>query len=71
MDGNTDDDCTSTGGTSVLRVVGLAALQQVPARIFLERFGRESQNNPVKKWPYAHATVQLCHATREVVWTDF
>ena len=64
---------SSTGDTSVLRVAALATLPQVPARIFLDTFGRESQNHPVKKKPYARATVQLCHATctREVVGTDY
>ena len=49
MDSGTNDESYSTGGTSVLIVAGLATLQQVPARIFLEKFGCESQNNPVKK----------------------
>ena len=62
MDSDTDDESNSTGSTSVLRVAGLATLQQVPARAFLGKLGRESQNNPVKKKPYACATVQLCHA---------
>ena len=48
MDSEPDDVSNSTGSTSVLRVAGLAALQQVPARVFLEKIGRESQNNHVK-----------------------
>ena len=64
----TDDESSSTGSTSVLRVAGL---RQVPARVFSGKLGRESQNNPVTNKPYACATVQLCHATREVVGTDF
>ena len=48
MDGDTDDESSSTGSTSVLRVAGLAPLQQVLARVFLEKLGRESQNSPVK-----------------------
>ena len=71
MDSDTDDESNSTGSSSVLRVAGLARLQQVPACVFFRKRGRESQNNPVKKKPYACATVQLCHATREVVGTDF
>ena len=62
MDSDTENESNTTGSSSVLRVAGLATLQQV--------LGRESQNNPVKKKPYACATVQLCHATREVVGTD-
>ena len=61
MDSDTNDKSSSTGSTSVLRVAGLATLQQVPARVFLGMLGRESQNNPVKKKPYARATVS--HAT--------
>ena len=72
MDSDTEDESnSSTGSSSVLRVAGLATLQQVPARVFLGKRGRESQNNPVKKNADACATVQLCHATREVVGTDF
>ena len=33
MDSDADDESKSTGGTSVLRVTGLATLQQVPARL--------------------------------------
>ena len=64
MDSDTEDESNSTGSSSVLRVAGLATLQQVPARVFSGKLGR------VKKKPYACATVQLCHATREVVGTD-
>ena len=71
MDSDTEDESSSTGSFSVLRVAGLATLQQVPARVFLGNLGRESQNNPVKKKPYECATVQLCHATSENVGTDF
>ena len=72
MESDTDDDVSNrAGGTSVLRVAGLATLQQVPGRIFFEKFGCESQNNPVEKKPHARARVQLRHATREVVGTDF
>ena len=71
MDSDTEDESNSTGSSSVLRVAGLATLQQEPARDFIRKLGRESQNNPVKKKLYAYATVQLCHATREVVGTDF
>ena len=71
MDSDTEDESNSTGSSSALRVAGLATLQQVPARVFLGKLGRESQNNPVKTKPYACATVQLCHATRENVGTDF
>ena len=70
MDSDTEDESNSTGSSSVLRVAGFATLQQVPARVFSGKLGRKSQNNPVKKKPYACATVQLCHATREVVGTD-
>ena len=70
MDSDTEDESNSTGSSSVLRVAGLATLQQVPTRVFSGKLGREGQNNPVKKKPYACATVQLCHATREVVGTD-
>ena len=69
MDSDTEDESNSTGSSR--RVAGLATLQQVPASVFLGKFGRENQNNPIKKKPYACATVQLCHATREVVGTDF
>ena len=71
MDNDTQDESNSTGSSSVLRVAGLATLQQVPARVFLGKRDRESQNNPVKKKPHACATVQLCHVTREVVGTGF
>ena len=71
MDSDTEDESNGTGSSSVLRVAGLATLQQMPARVFLGKRGHESQNNPVKKNPDACATVQLCHATREVVGTDF
>ena len=62
MDSDTEDE-SNTGSSSVLRVAGLATLQQVPARVFLGKRGRESQNNPVKKKPYAcerssYATLQ-------------
>ena len=57
MDIDADDESNSTGNTSVLRVAGLATLQQVPARVFLEKLGRESQKHPVKKKRYARATV--------------
>ena len=70
MDSDTEDESNSTGSSSVLRVAGLATLQQVPARVFSGKLGHDSQDNPVKKKPYACATVQLCHATREVVGTD-
>ena len=70
MNSDPDDASNSTCSTSVLRVAGLATLQQVPARVFLEKLARESQNNPVKQKPYACATVQLCHTTREAVGTD-
>ena len=33
MDSDADDERKSTGGTCVLRVAGLATLQQVPARL--------------------------------------
>ena len=36
MDNDIDDESNSTGGTSVLRVAGLATLQQVPAGIFFK-----------------------------------
>ena len=49
MDSDTEDESNSTGSSSALRVAGLATLQQVPARVFLGKLGRESQNNPVKK----------------------
>ena len=71
MDSDTEDESNSTGSFSVLRVAGLATLQQVPAPVFLGKRCCESQNNRVKNKPYACATVQLCHATREVVGTDF
>ena len=58
IDGHTENESNNTGSSSVLRIAGLATLQQVPARVFLGKFGRESQNNPVKKKPYACATVQ-------------
>ena len=62
MDSDTEDESNiSTGSSSALRVAGLATLQQVPGRVFLGKLGRESQNNPVKKKPYACATVQLCY----------
>ena len=48
MNSDPDDESNSTGSTSVLRVAGLATLQQVPARVFSEKLGRESRNNPVK-----------------------
>ena len=48
MDSDTNDGSNSTGSTSVLRVAGLATLQQAPARVFLEKLDRESQSNPVK-----------------------
>ena len=70
MDSDTEDESNNTGSSSVLRVIGLATLQQVPARVFLGKRGRESQNNPVKKKPHACAMIQLCHATRVVVGTD-
>ena len=60
MDSDTDDENNSTGGTFVLKVAGLATLHEMPAHILLEKLGRESQNNPVEKKPYACATVQLC-----------
>ena len=66
MDSDTEDESNSTGSSSVLRLAGLATLQQVPARVSLGKRGRESQNNPVKKKPYACATVQLCHYERVV-----
>ena len=69
MDSDADDKSKSTGGTSVLRVAGLAILQQMPAR--LRKVWPKKPNNPVKKKPYARATVQLCHATNEVAGTDF
>ena len=71
MDSDTEDESNSTGSSSALRVAGLATLQQVPACVLLGKRGRESQNNPVKKNSDACATVQLCHATREVAGTDF
>ena len=71
MDSDTNDESNNSGGTSVLKVAGLATLQPVPRTCVLGKFSRESQNNPVRKEPYARATVQLCHATREVVGTDF
>ena len=70
MDSDTEDESNSTGSSSVLRFAGFATLQQVPARVFSGKLDRESQNNPVKKKPYARSTVQLCHATKEVVGTD-
>ena len=69
MHSDTEDESNSTGSSSVLRAAGLATLQQVPARVFLGNLDRESQNSPVKKMPYVCATVQLCHATKEVVGT--
>ena len=67
MDSDTDDKSNRTGSTCVRRVAGLATLQQVPARVFFGKLGRESPNNPVQKKPYACLMVQLCHATRDVV----
>ena len=61
-DSDAEDESNSTGGTSVLRVAGLARLQQVPAR--LRKVWPPKPNNPVKKKPYARATVQRCHATK-------
>ena len=49
MDSDTEDESNSTGSSSVLRVAGLATLQQVPARVFLGKLGRGIQTNPVKK----------------------
>ena len=49
MDSDTEDESNSTASFSVLRVAGLATLQQVPARVFSGKLGRESLNNPVKK----------------------
>ena len=66
MDSDTEDESNSTGSSFVLGIAGFATLQP-----FLGKRGRESQNNPVKKKPYVCATVQLCHATREVVGTGF
>ena len=42
MDSDIDDESNSTGSTSVLRVAGLATLQQVqvPARVFFQKLGR-------------------------------
>ena len=51
MDSDADDKSKSTGGTSVLRVAGLATLQQVPAR--LRKVWPRKPKNPVKKKPYA------------------
>ena len=71
MDSDTEDENNSAGSSSALRVAGLATLQQVPARVFLGKLGRESQNNPVKKsrmraqWS-SYATLQ-----EKVVGTDF
>ena len=59
MHSDTEDESNSTGSSFVLRVAGLATLQQVPARVFLGKRGRESQNKPVKKNPDACAPVQL------------
>ena len=53
MDSDTDDENNSTGSTSVLRVAGLATLQQVHVRVLFDKLGRESQNNPAKKKTYA------------------
>ena len=54
MDSDTEDE-SNTGSSSVLRVAGLATLQQVPARVSLGKRGRESYNNIVKKKPYGPA----------------
>ena len=70
MDSDTDDESISTGSTSVLRVAGLATLQQVPAHVFLEKLGRESRNNPVNKSRIMRNGPAMRHATR-VVGTDF
>ena len=70
MGSDTEDESNSTGRSSVLRVAGRATFQQVPARVFLGKLRCESQNTPVKKKPYACATVQLCYATRGNVGTD-
>ena len=43
MESDTEDERNSTGSSSALRVAGLATLQQVPARVFLGKLGRESQ----------------------------
>ena len=51
MDSDTEDESSSTGSSSVLRFVGLATSQQVPARVFLGKLGRESQNNPGPAMP--------------------
>ena len=48
MDSDSHDESNSTGSTSVLRVAGLATLQQVPARVLLEKLGLESQDHPVR-----------------------
>ena len=56
MDSDIDSESNSIGRTSVLRVAGRATLQQVPACVFLGKLGRQSQNNLVKKKPYACET---------------
>ena len=64
MDNDTDDESNSTCSTSVLRVAGLATLQQVPARVLLEKLGRESQNDPVEK-NRMHAERSSCATLQE------
>ena len=60
MDSDTEDE-SNIGSSSVLRVAGH----------LLGKRGRESQNNPVKKKPYACKTVQLCHATEKLLGLTF
>ena len=71
MDSDTNVCCNTTGSTFVLRAAGLATLHEMPARVSFQKLGRESRNNPAKTKRYECATVQLCHATREVVRIDF
>ena len=70
MDSDTDDEQQyCTGSTSVPSwTCHIAASARA---CLFGKLGRESQNNTVKKKLYACATVQQCHAAREVAGTDF
>ena len=70
MDNDTADESSSTGSTSVLRVAGLATLQQVPARVSFQQLGRESQRSCQEK-AVGMRDGPAMPTTREVVGTDF
>ena len=63
MDCDTDDESHSAGSTSVLRVAGLAALQQMLARVFLGKLAVKaktilSRKNRMRAQRSSYATLQ-------------